>query len=364
MAGETEGTAQEPEVETTGADDSLPLNDTVDALADSLHLSDDGELKAGKGGEGETQAHDEPTGEAPAPAPEAPSAAAPDGTPTPPATEAASAVAERVPDTWRAEAKAKWAAVDPVVRAEITKREGDVAKFVADAQPSFQVAASLTKVIEPYLPMLQRFGVDPMTHLGALLQVNAQMVFGDPQTRAQIFRNLAQQAGIDLQALASDPNSAAVANNQQLGYIRALEERLARMEGGVTSVATQLQGAREAELQQGIMAFASDPAHPFFWELAETGEIKALIDSGAAPTLKDAYELAVYRNPTTRSKQISLETKAAAQAAATRNAAKTEAARKATGANVRSRNSGKLPPAEETIDETLHNTLSEINSRH
>jgi hypothetical protein len=136
------------------------------------------------------------------------------------------------------------------------------------------------------------------------------------------------------------------------------------MEKGVTGVTSTIQEAREAELSQGIMAFASDTEqHPFFWEVAETGEIKALIDSGAARTLNDAYELAVLKNPVTRAKQLALESQRAAEAAAKTNAVKTQAARKATGANVRSRGSGRLAPPDESIEDTLRSTLSDINSR-
>src|SRR5881394_212083 len=363
MAGEnTEGAG---EVEMTGADDTMPLNETVDALADSLKLGDGGELEAkgpAEGEAGETQAKDDSAATAPTVGEEKPAAAAAEGNQA--AAPAQAPPAERVPDTWRPEAKEKWAAVDPVVRAEIAKRESDVAQFVKEVSPSFNIAKQVTTIMQPYLPMLQRYGVDPFQHLSGLLQAHTQIVFGDPQTKAQMFRNLANQVGIDLSVLASDPNSAAQANNQQLGYIRALEERVAQMERGVTGVTSTIQEAREAELSQGIMAFASDTEkHPFFWEVAESGEIKALIDSGAARTLNDAYELAVLKNPVTRAKQLALDSKAAAEAAARTNAVKTTAARKATSANVKSRGSGRLAPVEESIDETLRTTLTDIHNR-
>src|SRR4249920_1324199 len=121
MAGENEAGTEGM----TGADDGLSVNETVDALADSLHLGDSGELEAGKepaGSEHEAPTQDDQAGAPPPVAPEKEGAA-----PSPAA--APSAPAERVPDTWRSEAKEKWATVDPVVRAEIAKREGDVAKF-------------------------------------------------------------------------------------------------------------------------------------------------------------------------------------------------------------------------------------------
>jgi hypothetical protein len=359
MAGETEGTGTEG---MTGADDGLSVEETVNDLAESLHLVE--EQAEGKGNEqGEASTQD---GAAPPAGTEqestegaAPAAAEQGAAPVAPPT-----ADERVPDTWRPEAQAKWATVDPVVRAEIAKREQDVARFVGEATPAINIAKAVTKTFEPYLPMLQRYGIDPIVHISRLLEGHTLLLFGDPQTKAQMARNLIQSAGIDIQALASDPNSTAQANNQQLGYIRALEERLARMETGVTGVTSTIQEAREAELSQGITAFASDTEnHPFFWEVANTGEIKALIDSGAARTLSDAYELAVLKNPVTRAKQLALDSKRQAEAAATANAAKSAAARKATSANVKSRGSGRLAPAEETIDETLRTTLSDIHAR-
>lgn len=356
MAGEKEETGTEG---MTGADDGLNVEETVSDLVDSLHLTEEPDGK---------DEHETPTkdGAAPPAGTEqestegaAPAAAEQGAAPAAPPT-----ADERVPDTWRPEAQAKWAQVDPVVRAEIAKREQDVARFVGEATPAINIAKAVTKTFEPYMPMLQRFGVDPIQHLQGLLQGHTILLFGEPAVKARMIANLAQQAGVDLQALAADPNSSAQANNQQLGYIRSLEERLARMETGVTGVTSTIQEAREAELSQGIMAFASDTEqHPFFWEVANTGEIKALIDSGAARTLSDAYELAVLKNPVTRAKQLALESKRQAEAAATANAAKVTAARRATGANVKSRGSGRLAPAEETIDETLRDTLSDIHSR-
>lgn len=366
MPPEDEGT-----LEQVGTDDSLDVKETVDGIADSLRLTDTPE-EGTPPTEGEGK---KPEGEAPATPVEgkAPEGQQPpaDGKGAPAPVEgqaqqpAIPAQSDVPPDTWRKEAKEAWAALPQTVKAEIAKREGDVARFVGEAQPSFQIAQTVHKTLEPYLPLLQRYGVDPIQHVGALLQAHTTLLFGQPEVKAQMFRNLAQQAGIDLGKLAADPNAAAEANGQQLAYIRSLEERVARMEMGVTGVTTHIQEGRVAELEQGIMAFANDvEQHPFFWELAQTGEIKALIDSGAARTLKDAYELAVYRNPVTRQKQLQLETTRSAAENAKKAAEKAAAARKATGANVRSRGAGRVSSVGmETIDDTLKEKLSEIRSR-
>jgi hypothetical protein len=51
-----------------------------------------------------------------------------------------------------------------------------------------------------------------------------------------------------------------------------------------------------------IDAFAADPAHPYFDELAN--DITKLFEAGLAKDLPEAYEKAVYANPTTRQKEI------------------------------------------------------------
>lgn len=53
-------------------------------------------------------------------------------------------------------------------------------------------------------------------------------------------------------------------------------------------------------LGEEITAFAADPAHPYFDEV--TGDIAVLISAGHS--LADAYEKAVWANPTTRQKEI------------------------------------------------------------
>jgi hypothetical protein len=130
----------------------------------------------------------------------------------------------------------------------------------------------------------------------------------------------------------------------------------------MTSVTSTIQEARAAELEQGIMAFMQDTeAHPFFMEVAN--DIAPLIESGAAKSLAEAYELAVLKNPITRLKQIERDAakKAASDAAA--QATKLAAAKKATGVNVKSRTAGKGAPPAESIDDTLRSTMAAIHSR-
>lgn len=267
-------------------------------------------------------------------------------------------VEELVPDTWRPAAKEKWAAVDPVVRQEIQKREGDIAKYVAETSQSVQVAKGFEKIIEPFAPLFNQYGVNPWEHIPKLLHAHATMLFGKPEVKVQMFRQLAMDAGIDLGKMqAGEP----VQNDQSLEMIRGLQREIASLKQGVTGVTTTVQEARATELEGSVLAFAQDEKHPYFWEV--TDEIQHFINTKSAHTLDEAYQLAIMANPLTKAKVIKEEV---AKATANSNqlaAARAVKAKKAAAGTVKSSGRGRAASPTGSIDDTLKAALSEINSR-
>ena len=85
---------------------------------------------------------------------------------------------------------------------------------------------------------------------------------------------------------------------------------------------------------------------------------------GIGHSLKDAYEKAVWANPVTRQKEIArIQTEAAAKlkVAASKEA---EAAKRASSANVRGRETRRAPTEPKgTMDETMRDTLEKIRNR-
>lgn len=273
---------------------------------------------------------------------------------------------DRPPDTWRKEAQEAWTTTPPAVKAELAKRENDLARYVGetkkyqtDIAPYVAVGAAVNKIMEPYMPLLQQSGVKPQEHLQRLLYAHATLTFGQPEQKAAMFKQLAQDAGIDLGALASGQGAV---ENSSLPQIRALQQEIAQLRQGVTGVASSFQEAQAAELAQGIVAFANDTEnHPFFAQVAD--QIPAIIDAGQAKTLKDAYDLAVERNPQTRAALRDKEYSARRAKETASQSAHAGAARKALGANVKSRGTGRAAPALGTVDDTLKEAMREINSR-
>lgn len=265
------------------------------------------------------------------------------------------------PDTWTPAARAKWAQVDPEVKKDILRREANIAAYVQETTPSVNVAKGVEKIIGPYLPLFQQYNVNPYDHVHGLLAGHYQILFGTPEQKVAMFRQLAKDAGINL-AAAADPNSqpGGAVNQEFLNQLRIRDQRIAQLEHQTNNVVQTIQQERTTELERGIIAFAQQ--HADFFDLAD--DIKHLVSSGAAKSLTEAYDLASLRNPVSRAKR--LENAAAERDAkiAADNAARVAAARKASGANVRSRGNGRAAPVDASIDDTLKETLKEIHSRN
>lgn len=322
----------------TGADDSMDTNQVVDDMATALGMVE------------------EPAGEEiPAKVEEPPAAQA-----APADVEKAVPVVEKddSPGTWRPESKAKWAAIDPEVRAEVLKREADIARFVNESQPVLQTGKAVNDILAPYTSMFKQYNVQPVAHLKSLLEGHTAMVFGTPETKVTMLRQLAQNIGVDLKTLV-DPNAEPAKVDPALSRV---QQELAEIRNQTAQTTAAVNEAREAELASGIVAFAKDEvAHPHFWELAD--DMTALINSKSARSLEEAYEFAKMRNPVVRGKILELEATKLADARAVKERERVTAARKASSVNVKSRSGGRASSPGESIDDTLRDTMAAINSR-
>lgn len=290
-----------------------------------------------------------------APAGGDPAAASAAQSATPPATGDAAtqqgAAAPAVPRTWRPEAAAKWAALPPEVQQEVLKREEDMFKGIEAYKTDANFGKSLKGVLDPYMPVLRQYNIDPAQQIAGLMQTHHTLALGTPEQKTALFQKLAQQYGVQLggEAPYVDPQVAAL--QQEL---RGLQSRLQGREQQEANV-------QREKLQSELNAFAADPAHPYFDEVAN--DIAAQLRAGAKD-LAEAYERAVWANPVTRAKEqsrLTAEQTAKAQREAEERAA---AARKATSANVKSKAkaaSGTAPLG--SIDDTLNAAFADIKSR-
>lgn len=222
------------------------------------------------------------------------------------------------PNSWSAAAKAAWTNADPVLKAEIAKREADVHKEFTKQDGERNLGRQFKQVIDPYIALINADGGNPVKGFQNYLETARILRTGDPQTKAQLVRQMCQQFNIQLEQVQNAPQ---VDIQQQQAYTRAqqLAQENQRLQAQI----------QEAPLLSQIEAFAADPAHEHYEAVKPV--MAAFLQSGQATTLQEAYDQAIWARPDIRSTLIARETAATQEKRVADAKAKADAARRAGG---------------------------------
>lgn len=211
---------------------------------------------------------------------------------------------DRAPSSWKAPAKAKWASVDPEIKAEVQRREREISREIQRQAPVKQFTEAFTGMIKPYMPRLQAAGAQPMQAIKSLLDVDHVLSSAPMGTRAKMMAKLITDYGIDVAALdealsGGNPdqnNPASILDARIQQAVAPLQEKLQRF-----SAREEQEQAQEYQRNQSaIDAMAADKdKYPHFdsviGDMADLIEVKAA--KGVALSLEQAYNLAVKMNP-------------------------------------------------------------------
>lgn len=264
------------------------------------------------------------------------------------------------PKSWRKEMHEVFGKLPPEVQAYILKREQDVEAGFKNYDESAKYGKSLQDVISPYQPMLDAQGVkDHAAAVRYLMNAHYQLSVGSPEERTNFLARIAKNYGLDLVKAVEAAKVGADAQPSETE--KALLARLQKLESGVNAQQQAQLEALQAKTAAEVEAFASDPAHPYFDEVAD--HITLLLRDPKI-SLKDAYEQAVWANPVTRAKEqarLQKEQEAALREAAEKEA---QAALRAKGTRVRGAETDRASPENlGSMDETLRETFKEIQGR-
>lgn len=243
---------------------------------------------------------------------------------------AAAPVAKSAPKSWAKEMHESWSKLDPKIQEYIEKRENQIHEGIAQYREHHTLGKTLNDVISPYRPMIQAAGIDEAKAVATLLNAHYRLTQGSQEQRHAVWMQLGQDIGVA--ARAQQPNE------QELPpAVRQLMERQERLEAALTQrQRAELDSARKTAASE-VDAFAKD--HPYLDEVAT--EVAMFIDAG--DDLAIAYEKAVRANPVTWAKEQDRLRKEIE--ADLRKKAKdgVNAARGATAANVRGRDTTRTP---------------------
>ncbi len=197
----------------------------------------------------------------------------------------------RPPTTWTPEAKAAFGNADPIVQKEVLKREQDFQNGINQYKEGYEGYQKVNQAFQPFMATIQSLGVTPEVAIQHLLGVDHKLRYGSPQVKAQTIADISQQFGVDLHQLMAeqpqvDPN------------VMAMQRELSNLRQTITQQQTQAQNAEQQFVQSEIAKFESDSAHMYFHDVR--AEMAALMTSGHASDLKDAYDKACWANPQIR----------------------------------------------------------------
>lgn len=268
---------------------------------------------------------------------------------------AATATGRAVPKSWAKEQHERWAKIDPQTQEYIELREKQMLDGIEQYKGDAGYGRQMREVTEPYKAFITSQGVDAPKAVQYLLNAHYRLSTAQPQDKAQYFAHMAKSYGIDLASLPGQQEATQIdpAIKSVQDEIRSLKERDAQRENAALEEQRQ-------KIASEVQTFSSDPKNVYFDECSE--EIVALIQAGH--TLQSAYDKAVYANPVTRAKELARLQAETEKSLRAKSRTETEAARKAAGTNVRSRDTRKAPTEPKgSMEDTMRSTLRTIRER-
>lgn len=192
------------------------------------------------------------------------------------------------PVNWKGDAKIAWERLGNDVKKALVEDYKRVQETEARLGP-------IAQVLEPRRASLVAQYGSEANAVQRLLQIS-DLAERDPTS---FLTQFAQARGIDLTKLIPGAPGVAAPNTVAANPVdHPLAAEVQQLKAVVQQFVSTNQSAQSEHLTQSIQAFAADPAHPYFNDVR--AGMAALIQSGQAKTLKEAYDQATWANPAIR----------------------------------------------------------------
>lgn len=200
------------------------------------------------------------------------------------------------PSSWSAEAKAEFAKLPPAVQQAAVKREAEMESGRSRWSEEKQ---TLLSYFEPVRETAAQYGSHPAEVVKRLAAANAYLE-RDPYAAIQW---LAKSYGVDLSKPATEQPTP---QRQADPVVASLSEKVSNFE-------RMFQQQEQTRVADTLRTFATSPGHEHY-EAVKANMGRAMIaamQTGQELTLQDAYDEAVWANPTTRATMLAAQTAAA-----------------------------------------------------
>ncbi len=277
----------------------------------------------------------------------------------------------QAPTTWRTEAKLKWNDIDPAIRDEIVKREADMGRGISHYKQDADYGRAVQQTVQPYMAMINAAGSTPQKTIGSMLDTFYRLVNADPQQKAHLLMQVAQQHGADMSVFQNGIDPAQVEFQSQL---QPLQNQISELRNELSQRDNTAQLQEQNQAQNEITAFHSalDEAtgqakYPHF-EIVRT-HMADLIEQaerqGREIGLEQAYENATWAIPEIRTLLMSEQTVSTEKIRQDNLKDKTNKAKNLDKINLQDKGSydGKPIKPTGTLTDTMQETLDDIKGR-
>lgn len=254
------------------------------------------------------------------------------------------------PSSWAKDKHEFWGKMPREAQEYYVTREKQMLDGLEQYKGDAGFGKQLKEVFTPYKAFLSAQGIDEPKAVQYLMNAHYKLSSAPPSERQAYFNQLAKSYGLETPGATQESNVDP--------HVKALQDEVFQLKSTFTQREQAQLSEHRAKTAKEVEAFAAE--NPYFDEVAD--DIVILLNGGA--TLKDAYEKAVWANPVTRAKELARVQTEAEKQFKEKVSKEAAAAKKATAANVRSRDTGKAPTAPKgTMEDTMRETLRKIQER-
>jgi hypothetical protein len=162
--------------------------------------------------------------------------------------------------------------------------------------PRAQAGEAYEQAMAPFMPTIQRLGINPQQALHSLFSAEHGLRYGDDNQRASHALQVLNSYGINLQTMFAIASGQQAPAQQQVAVPQVQQQQQQQQQhpNDINQVVDEAVEVRF--LQREIAQFQSQPGHEHFEELKPL--MASLLTSGAAEGLEDAYDQALRAHPT------------------------------------------------------------------
>ena len=219
-----------------------------------------------------------------------------------PPEEEAGASEYKPPVSWKPAAREEWNKLPKSIKAEVTRREGEIQKGLQQASGHRKVADEYIRTVQPFQQLMQSMGATPSQAITTVMGTMAQLATGTVNQKAEIIASVINDYGIDVEALDTILSGQPLADDPNVGLMTQFDEKLAPIYGFME----QMNGMQQTEdtnlgnkAAEDLVAFAGDKGNEFFEDvrmvMADYLEVAA--NNKRLMTLPEAYERACQDDP-------------------------------------------------------------------